>query len=46
MVIIIAATLTAVAATDKRMINLEKEGCRLNAILLAILKATFNVKQV
>jgi hypothetical protein len=37
-----AITLMAVAATASRMINLEKECCRLKAILRAIKEDTFN----
>ena len=37
-----AITLTAVAATDKRMMNLEKDFCLLKAMRLAMNKARFN----
>ena len=41
---IIAITLNAVAAVDKRMMNLEKDFCLLKAIRLAISKAKFKCR--
>ena len=38
-----AATLNAVAATDKRIINREKDGCLLKAIRLAMIVAMLKI---
>ena len=38
-----AATLKAVAATDNRIINLEKDGCLLKAICFAIMVAMLKI---